>query len=402
MVGWNAARAISEIEGIDECHVVTHVDGKDALEEEERAGRSATLRFHYFGDRHQCHPNRLLARLQSWKMYRSWQVRLPRKAKDLHRRHDFALVHHITYATWRAPSRLWRLPIPFVFGPVGGGSRIPRKFMSMLGTSACAFELFRDTATFLAANSKALKLCCTRSAAVVAADRSTAGFLTKHGAESVQTLCQVFFTQEQICRFTQRKKPMLRDGSELRIFAGGNLEGRKGTTLTLQALARLKRSGVPFKYVYGGGGPDRNSMLNLSRYLCIADRVLFHNGFAGADYEDQLGGSDVYLLPSVRETAGITMMEAILSGCYPIVLAGTGAGDIVENTGGAAIQADSPDEAVDKIARQLQWCYHHRAEMRSLAAEAALKMRNLYSEDAYKKSITEIYAAAIARHRLKV
>jgi glycosyltransferase involved in cell wall biosynthesis len=377
---------------------MTHCSGKEAIKKECVSGIAANVQFHYFGNHFKYHQNRLLARLQSWLVYRSWQAEMAGNATKLHRQHGFAVAHHVTYATWRVPSELWRLSIPFVFGPVGGGSSMPTKFRKMLGPTARTFELLRDTATRLALSSPALKLCCSRSSAVVAADRQTASFLAAQGAKSVRTLCQVFFTEHQVSRFTQHKRPVLRDGSALRIFAGGNLEARKGIILTLQALARLKKSGIPFKYVYGGGGPERNSMVKLAADLGIANEVFFHNGFEGIDYESQLAQSDIYLLPSVRETAGITMMEAILAGCFPIVLSGTGAGDIVENTGGVAIQAKSPDEAIEKIAGQLQWCHHHRVEMQYTAAHASIRMRSLFSESAYKQAICEIYTEAIERH----
>jgi glycosyltransferase involved in cell wall biosynthesis len=115
-----------------------------------------------------------------------------------------------------------------------------------------------------------------------------------------------------------------------------------------------------------------------------------------------LAETDVYLLPSLRETAGITMMEAMLAGCYPIVLAGTGAGGIVAKTGGAALKAKNPEEAISQIAEQLEWCHFHRQDMAQRAQDAAAQIRALYSKDAYQRVIRETYAEALEIHRQKL
>jgi glycosyltransferase involved in cell wall biosynthesis len=140
-------------------------------------------------------------------------------------------------------------------------------------------------------------------------------------------------------------------------------------------------------------------MRQLAHDLGVAGRVTFHEGYSGQEYIERLHTSDVYLLPSVRETAGITMMEAMLAGCYSIVLSGTGAGEIVERTGGAALEAKDPEEAIAKITAQLEWCHHHRNEMAQRAQEGAGKVRTLYSENAYRNSIPAIYSDAIDKHR---
>jgi glycosyltransferase involved in cell wall biosynthesis len=400
-VGWDAARAISEIPMVQECHVMTHTVNREAIVKEQTSGHAPRVRFHFFGEPFRYHPNRMLARLQSWLIYWDWQRLAVARATELHRRYAYSLTHHVTYASWRVPPRLWQMPLPFVFGPVGGGAKTTKAFRPMLGHSARAFEFLRDATTVLSTRFSGLEECCRRATAVLAADSSTAVFLAQHGAKDVRQLCQVFFREAESSRLEVLQSRHLAAHDALRIFAGGNLEGRKGTLLALHALALLKKKGVPFSYTYGTWGPDLNAMTKLAHHLGIANQVTFHEGFKGEDYRRQLAHSNVYLLPSIRETAGITMMEAMLAGCYPIVLAGTGAGDIVESAGVQTICATTINDAVEKIAELLEWCHNHREEMLNSAQVAGSKIRGIYSEQAYQKSISEVYTAATespARH----
>jgi glycosyltransferase involved in cell wall biosynthesis len=397
-VGWSTALAVSRIPEVEECHVMTHITAKTAILREQEAGRGENIFFHFFEEPFKYHPNRFVARLQSWLLYRDWQRKSVDRAARLHAKHEFALTHHVTYASWRMPPPLWRLPIPFVFGPVGGGGTTPPAFRSILGPTARVFESLRIAATALSAHSPELRLCCRNSSAIVAADTATAEFLSARGAKAVHHLCQVFFSDRDASRFRTVMRGKTRDSDALKIFAGGNLEGRKGTQLSLRALALLKQKRVPFSFTYGGWGPDLEAMKHLSHQLGISNEVFFHRGYSGDDYTRQLHTTDVYLLPSIRETAGITMMEATIAGCYPIVLAGTGAGDIVERTGGTAIHAKTPEEAVHQIADKLEWCYRRRGEMQQEAETAGENMRQLYSESSYQEAISEIYKEAITKH----
>jgi glycosyltransferase involved in cell wall biosynthesis len=397
-VGWDAVCAISAIPIVSECHVMTHGASEQAIMRAQKDGKANNVRFHFFGEPFQYHRSRMLARLQSWLLYRDWQMKSLARGMRLHQEYGFSLTHHVTYASWRVVPKLWYMPIPFILGPVGGGGTTPPAFRSMLGPSARTFEFLRDTTTSFSTQSKDLKLCCAHSAAVLAADTVTAHFLALNGASHVRQLCQVFFTQRQASRFNNTAHVEHARDAGLSIFAGGNLEGRKGTTLSLKALSLLKNMGIPFSYTYGGWGPQLNAMKSLAKQLGIAQQVHFHEGFVGVEYVKRLLASDIYLLPSVRETAGITMMEAMMAGCFPIVLAGTGAGDIVERSGGAAIQADSPNEAVDKIAAQLKWCFVNRRGMRQQAKAAGNNIRSLFSEEHYQGRIAEIYTEVVAKH----
>jgi hypothetical protein len=172
-VGWDAAMAISELH---DCHVVTHVAGRKSIEQKQAEGIATRVKFHYFGEEFTWHPSRFIARLQSWLIFRKWQSRLLPFAAELHRQHDFHLTHHITYVTWRVASPLWQLPIPFVWGPIGGTAVIPRNFLGMLSRPAIAFEAARYVSGGLASRSKGFRSCVENAALVVAANEETETF----------------------------------------------------------------------------------------------------------------------------------------------------------------------------------------------------------------------------------
>lgn len=396
-VGWDAIMAISER---NECHVVTHVSSREAIERKQQDGVATNVTFHYFGDAFTWHPSRFIARVQSWLIFRKWQARLLPFASDLQFQHQFDVTHHVSYVTWRVSSPLWQLPVPFVWGPIGGTASLPRAFFGILSPPAKLFEIARQASGLVASRSRRFVNCATKSSVVVAANEETEIFFRRFRPTApIARLSPVFFSAQQIAILRDSPRATPTPGRPLRLFAGGNLEGRKGVALALEAIAELRKRRVNVKYTFGGHGPELHSLRNLAQTLGIADRVEFHQGFHKGDYIRCLKESDVYFLPSFRETTPITLLEAALAGCYPVVVDNSGAGEIVRRIGGRAIPAYNKTQVVTQLADTLQWCESHREYCAATANDISAKAADDFGRAGYVKRINEIYAEA-TQHKL--
>jgi len=173
------------------------------------------------------------------------------------------------------------------------------------------------------------------------------------------------------------------------------MEGRKGIALALEAIAALKNLGVPVTYTFAGWGPELKPMQKLAHRLGISDQVEFHPGFSREPYIAQLKDSDAYFLPSFRETSPITLLEAAMAGCYPVVADSSGAGEIVRRIGGAAAPAQSRGQIVADLVERLQWCDRNRAEMRGAAQAASDNVASEFSQEHYLKTIDGLYSSVV-------
>jgi glycosyltransferase involved in cell wall biosynthesis len=396
-VGWEAALAVAEH---NECHVITHGAARKAIEKKQAEGIAHRIKFHYFGKPFTWHPSRFIARVQSWLIFREWQARLLPFASALHQQHQFDITHHVTYVTWRVASPLWQLPIPFVWGPIGGTASLPRHFFGILSTQAKFFEIARQLSSLVTSRSRGFLDCAAESAVVVAANEETEIFFRRFRPTAPITgLSPVFFSAQQIAVLRDSPHATPIPERPLRLFAGGNLEGRKGVALALEAVAELKKRRVDVKYTFGGYGPELHSLRNLAQKLRIDDRVEFHQGFQKEDYIRCLKDSDVYFLPSFRETTPITLLEAALARCYPVVVDNSGAGEIVRRIGGKAVPAHNRTQVVTQLADTLQWCDSHRAYCAEVANGISAKAADEFSRTRYVERINEIYKQA-TKHKL--
>ena len=174
------------------------------------------------------------------------------------------------------------------------------------------------------------------------------------------------------------------------------MEGRKGVSLALKALAIVERVGVDFHYIVAGGGPEIAALRNLARTLRLGDRVEFHPGFSGGEYVKTLQNTDVYFLPSFRESTPVTLLESCLAGCYPVVADTSAQGEIIRRCGGTAVPVHDMESLIQGLADAVVWCDRNRQEMRRLAEESATRVAEHFASKGYDSTVEKAYAIAMA------
>src|SRR5262249_52670061 len=128
---WNWAWHLSEWH---EVWVLTHPQYRDEIESYLTQHPRRNLRFIWVT---------LPSVLDPWKPARGerglklhyllWQRAALHRARQLHRALNLDIVHHVSWGSVSAPPSLWRLPIPFIWGPIGGGMVSPPTFRHYFG-----------------------------------------------------------------------------------------------------------------------------------------------------------------------------------------------------------------------------------------------------------------------------
>jgi len=398
-VGWKAATALSKKH---EVHVLASTSERQAVERALATGEHPGLSFTYFGKDAPYHENRLVARLQSWARYLAWTQQSLEIARALTAQQPFHIAHHVTYSSWRVPSPLWRLDLPLIWGPVGGAAEYPSHLLGKLATRSAIYELMRRLSNRQATRSSALRHCAQNSAAVIASNKETFDKLLALRCRSngMHLLFPTFFTDQQVAMFRcdPRDKP---PADPIRLFAGGNIIGSKGLVFALEALQIAAQRGIKWRLVVGGYGPEVPFLKKRARALGIEDWVEFHMGFSGAEYSSKLKESHVFILPSFRENAGITMLEAMLAGCVPVIVDASAQAGVVNDSCGFKIPVGKAADiskglasAVCLLTEQPQL----RIEMGRTASEWVAAS---FREDSYMSNINRIYAGALQKRREK-
>ncbi|WP_293649366.1 hypothetical protein [Thiolapillus sp.] len=76
--------------------------------------------------------------------YALWLRDAFKVARGLHREQGFDLAHQLTYVGFRFPGHLWKLDIPFIWGPIGGLENTPWRFLPVLGWRGAMYYAGRN------------------------------------------------------------------------------------------------------------------------------------------------------------------------------------------------------------------------------------------------------------------
>jgi len=317
--------------------------------------------------------------------YILWQREAFQEASRLLRERAFDVVHHVSWGTVSAPPLLWRLPVPFVWGPVGGGQTTPASFLKYFG-SARPKEILRTVRVHLMHHMPNLQKAAAASALVLAVNRETANILTLAGAREVRLFLDAGVTRAFLPEHSLPKKPSKR----FTLFWAGRLESRKALPLALEALSRIKE--FPVQLIVAGDGPLRKKLEQLAIDLGLEGVVTFLGRVDWQKMPELFGQADAFLFTSLRDAFGTQVLEAMAHSLPILTLNHQGVRDFVPDGAGIKVPVTTPEgtvadlaEAIVRLAesaeerRRMGECGRKQAEDQSWE-HRALKMSALYQD----------------------
>jgi hypothetical protein len=220
-VGWNF---VNEMSRHHELWVLTQSDGRLEIERELQENPNPNLHFLYFEP--------FGWQLDLWKAkaeiqlhYYLWQIQAYFVGRRLHHQVNFDLIHHVTFVKYWSPSFLSMLPIPFLWGPVGGGEAAPKPFWKDFSLRGKVYELLRALAQRLGEIDPFTKITARRNALAQAATEDTAKRLRHLGAPNIQIFSEAGLSHQDLD--TLKQCPFPQD-AQIRFISIGRLLHWKG------------------------------------------------------------------------------------------------------------------------------------------------------------------------------
>lgn len=179
-----------------------------------------------------------------------------------------------------------------------------------------------------------------------------------------------------------------RSASRRRFLFAGQLIERKGVRILIEAFRQLPSDAELW---IAGDGPLCDEVAGVA---AIDTRIRFFGSLERAALDRLYAACDVFVLPSLYETWGVVVNEALEHGLPVVVTAGVGAGaDIVEENGnGRVVAPGSADELRDAMADVAAW----PVERRRLAAEVSRRKLRHWTLEHAVEGIIRACAAGVA------
>jgi glycosyltransferase involved in cell wall biosynthesis len=278
--------------------------------------------------------------------YVLWQRAAKKIVAEQIRREKFDLLHHVTFATFRYTTAIWNHGVPCIWGPVGGVESIPAALLPWRYPAALFSEVVRNFDNLI--------------------QTATLGVLRQRAKQSDLVLVSTRQMQEAFLELGVATKlmptiglqtadfsapPRVAHREPLRILYVGNLLPLKGLDLALEA---LKVSGVNVRFTLIGSGPFRKKLDALVIKLGLGERVEFRGRLPRDQTLAAYKNFDVCLFPSLHDTGGYAVIEAMCNAMPTICLAAGGPDTAIRDGGGISVPLGSRAQVVAGLAEAIR------------------------------------------------
>ncbi len=320
--------------------------------------------------------------------YYLWQLGAYLQARRLQSDVGFDVVHHVTFVMYWMPSLLALLPVPFIWGPVGGGESTPARFLSALGRKGRFQEMLRASVQALARMDPLVRLTARRCALAFATTADTERRLKQIGCHRTQVCAVMGLDASELNELNGLEAP---ESTAFRVATVGNLIAWKGVEFGLRAFAGIQEEYPGAEYWLIGDGPEQQPLRDLAAQLGVADRVRFLGRLPRALALSQLAACDVLLLPSLHDSGSCACTEAMALG-KPVICVDLG-GPALQVTAetGFKIPARSPSQVVASMSDALGTLAGDPQLRRQMGAKARERVHKTLNWDAKGLQFSEIY-----------
>ena len=301
--------------------------------------------------------------------YNLWQRRAFKLAVSLHRELKFDLAHQVTIVGYREPGYLWKLGIPFIWGPVGGTQNYPWRFLALAGFSGALKEGLRNVINLLQFRLRPrVRHAARKAAALIAANSQVQrAFRLVHGIKPKLLLETGVDAVDEFPRISQPHRP-------LRLLWSGFFGHHKGFPLLVHALAQTPPE-VAYELRILGAGPLQRLWQGLARAQGVDSCCRWLGWVERQEAMRQYGWADLVISTSLRETSGNVILEALSRGVPVICLDHQGPGDIVTEECGVKIPVTTPSEVSKSLRESICALNNDRARLQRLSGLALERAR---------------------------
>lgn len=243
--------------------------------------------------------------------YKCWQKEAYRIATKLHAQEKFDISYQLNMIGFREPGYLWKLNIPFVWGPTNGFHSIPISFLKSFSGKEFLFQFMK-----YAANMTQIRLAyrarkAAKKASIVWCVDDAAYQKMKVWSKNAELMQETGLTA-----LAHKQKSSLAYGRKktLNIVCSGMITTGKAYSMVIESLLRLKD--MDFHLTFLGDGPLKESLMKKAEP--IKDKITWCGWVNRTEVIDRIKTSNILIHPSLKEATSMTILEALGMG-VPVI-----------------------------------------------------------------------------------
>lgn len=316
--------------------------------------------------------------------YMLWQKTALKVARELVKEEQFDYIQHITYVSCVMPTYMYKLNIPFIYGPVSGGESIPAEINYPFSSKEYIIEQVRVATQKIAKLSGNFHSCCKAAKHIVTVTNETKMMVPQEYQSKVVVL-QAIGLNKGVIRTNAKAQP----SEKMKFLTAGRMLSWKGFRIAVEAFVDAINQGLNVELTVLGTGNE--FLKNELRALCgtyIDNKIKFVDSVDYEKMNEFYDQHDVLINCSLRDSGCLVVMEAMGRG-LPVICIDTGGPKVNTDLGGA-IKIKVQD--YDTVKHNLTAAIKQIAENRGLYERLSKESRTIaLNEFEYSAKINNFY-----------
>jgi len=176
--------------------------------------------------------------------------------------------------------------------------------------------------------------------------------------------------------------------SEKIVFFIGRHVYEKGVHILIEAFRKVLDNFYDAKLIIAGNGPMTGELYSKAHFLGLSHKVMFTGFISDEERKKLFKVSDIAVFPSLYEPFGIVALEAMASGCLPVVSDTGGFSEIVKHLhNGLTFFCGNSNSLADMILLALK----DSTLRQKLSKQAQSDAKEIYSWDEIVKRLKNVY-----------
>lgn len=282
-----------------------------------------------------------------------WQFPAYKTAKKLNKEIHFDIVHHVSTNDFRLIGFLYKLKTHYLIGPIGGAQETAPALKYYVRNYEKS-EKLRTLLNKLMIKLPGYKKALNRADKIYFSNPETRDFLTPYIKDISK--CELM-TEIGHNKTSENGENLSKcETSREAVFMwAGRMEYRKGLELLVDVLKELPLN-LNWKVVLCGDGSQREYIEKLCSKEMFSDRVEFCGKLPYEQVQALYNRATAFVFPSLRETTGTVIIEAMSNGVPVICLKQGGGAMVVTNDSGYLIDGNSKEEYIKCFADAMLEC----------------------------------------------
>lgn len=324
--------------------------------------------------------------------YQVWHKQAYQIARQLIAKERFDLIHYVGMIGYREPGYLWKLGLPYVWGPVGGANNAPWQLMKHMPIKGKLKLSFRNMANTIQFHSKRRLRQALKATDILmtATSENRNNFLRVHHKENI-CLPENCITGKITLDEHKFDNPNL-----FNIIVIGRLDANKSVKIFLESVGQIKNKNMLHIDIVGSG-PLEGTLKQYAVQNGINDLITWHGQLPRTEAVKIFKSAHLHVITSVSEGNPTTIWEAMSYGVPTMSFDHCGMHDTLCSKCGILVPiAKHYDDCVSALANAVDDLLVHPHRFRQLA-EGVMQCARNYTWDKREKFLNELYDQLLTR-----